>query len=342
MNLVGKTSAEISRLLTPHVDRDFRCSQVARWVLDRNAATFDEMTNLPASLRERLAQTFALTEPEVVEVIDSSDDSRKYLLRLEDGVTVESVAMRDGPKVTFCLSSQAGCAVGCTFCVTGAMGAGRNLRPDEIVGQYRVMLRDLESAAERVNVVFMGMGEPLLNTENLGEALDVLSEKLSLKRITVSTAGILPGIRWLAARPRRPKLAVSLNAPDQKRRERIMPIAGRYPLHDLFAELGAFPLERGRRITFEYVLIRGFNDAETDATAVARLVSGIPSKMNVIPFNEDPECFPDLRQPDGEVVDRFASRLRDAGLTTTVRWSRGADVAAACGQLRGRHGTAVR
>ena len=342
MNLVGKTSAEISRLLTPHVDRDFRCSQVARWVLDRNAATFGEMTNLPASLRERLAQTFALAEPEVVDVIDSSDDSRKYLLRLGDGVTVESVAMRDGPKVTFCLSSQAGCAVGCTFCVTGAMGAGRNLRPDEIVGQYRVMLRDLESAAERVNVVFMGMGEPFLNTENLGDALDVLSEKLSLKRITVSTAGILPGIRWLAARPRRPKLAVSLNAPDQKRREIIMPIAARYPLHDLFAELDAFPLERGRRITFEYVLIRGFNDAEADATAVSRLVSGIPAKLNVIPLNEDPECFPDLRQPESEVVDRFASRLRDAGLTTTVRWSRGADVAAACGQLRGRHLPAVR
>ena len=336
MNLVGKTSAEISRLLTPHVDREFRCSQVARWVLDRNVATFGEMTNLPASLRERLAQSFALTEPEVVEVIDSSDGSRKYLLRLEDGVTVESVAMSDGPKVTFCLSSQAGCAVGCTFCVTGAMGAGRNLRPDEIVGQYRLMLRDLESAVERVNVVFMGMGEPLLNTDNLGRALDVLSEKLSLKRITVSTAGILPGIRWLAARPRRPKLAVSLNAPDQKRREKIMPIAGRYPLHELFAELGAFPLERGRRITFEYVLIRGFNDAEADAAAVARLVRGIPAKINVIPLNEDPECFPDLRQPAEEVVDRFASRLRDAGLTTTVRWSRGADVAAACGQLRGR------
>ena len=336
MNLVGKTSAEISRLLAPHVDRDFRGSQIASWILERNAVTFSEMTNLPASLRERLAQSFALNEPEVVEVIDSLDGSRKYLLRLEDGVTVESVAMRDGPKVTFCLSSQAGCAVGCTFCVTGAMGAGRNLRPDEIVGQYRVMLRDLESAAERVNVVFMGMGEPLLNTENLGDALDVLSEKLSLKRITVSTAGILPGIRWLAARPRRPKLAVSLNAPDQKRRERIMPIAARYPLHELFTELRAFPLERGRRITFEYVLIRGFNDAEADASAVARLVSGIPTKINIIPLNEDPECFPDLRQPDAEVVDRFASRLRDAGLTATVRWSRGADVAAACGQLRGR------
>jgi 23S rRNA (adenine2503-C2)-methyltransferase len=337
MNLVGKTSAEISRLLAPHVDRDFRGSQIASWILERNAVTFSEMTNLPASLRERLAQSFALNEPEVVEVIDSSDGSRKYLLRLEDGVTVESVAMRDGPKVTFCLSSQAGCAVGCTFCVTGAMGAGRNLRPDEIVGQYRVMLRDLESAAERVNVVFMGMGEPLLNTENLGNALDVLSEKLSLKRITVSTAGILPGIRWLATLPRRPKLAVSLNAPDQKRRERIMPIAARYPLHELFAELRAFPLERGRRITFEYVLIRGFNDAEVDASAVARLVSGIPTKINIIPLNEDPECFPDLRQPDAEVVEGFASRLRDAGLTATVRWSRGADVAAACGQLRGRH-----
>ena len=336
MNLVGKTSAEISRLLTPHVDRDFRGSQIASWILERNAATFSEMTNLPASLRERLAKRFTLTEPEVVEVIDSLDDSRKYLVRLEDGVTVESVTMRDGRKATLCLSSQGGCALGCTFCVTGVVGAGRNLRPDEIVGQYRVMLRDLEDTVERVNVVFMGMGEPLLNTINLGETLDVLSEKLSLKRITVSTAGILPGIRWLATLPRRPKLAVSLNAPDQKRRERIMPIAARYPLHDLFVALRAFPLERGRRITFEYVLIRGFNDNELDAEAVARLVSGIPAKINVIPLNEDPECFPDLRRPESEVVDRFASRLRDAGLTATVRWSRGADVAAACGQLRGR------
>ena len=196
-------------------------------------------------------------------MIDSLDDSRKYLVRLEDGVTVESVTMRDGRKATLCLSSQGGCAVGCTFCVTGVQWApgatSARMRSSANTGSCCATSR---RSVERVNVVFMGMGEPLLNTKNLGGSLDVLSEKLSLKRITVSTAGILPGIRWLAALPRRPKLAVSLNAPDQKRRERIMPIAARYPLHDLFAELRAFPLERGRRITFEYVLIRGFNDAE--------------------------------------------------------------------------------
>jgi 23S rRNA (adenine2503-C2)-methyltransferase len=244
--------------------------------------------------------------------------------------------MREGAKATFCLSTQAGCAVGCTFCVTGAIGAGRNLKPHEIVGQYRLMMRELDASVERVNLVFMGMGEPLLNTENLGHALEVLYESVSPKRITVSTAGILPGIRWLASLPKRPKLAVSLNAPDQVRREEVMPIARRYPLEELFSTLRAFPLERGRRITFEYVLIRGFNDTEADAAAVAGLIHGIPSKINVIPLNEDPQHFPDLRRPEVDTINRFAVRLRDAGQTVTVRWSRGADVAAACGQLRGR------
>jgi 23S rRNA (adenine2503-C2)-methyltransferase len=244
--------------------------------------------------------------------------------------------MREGAKATFCLSSQAGCAVGCTFCVTGAIGAGRNLRPAEIVGQYRVMLRRLESEIERINIVFMGMGEPLLNTTHLGQALTVLSERVSLKRITVSTVGILPGIQWLADLSKRPKLALSLNAPDQARRESIMPITRRYRLDDLIAALRAFPLERGRRITFEYVLIDGFNDALDDARATARLIRGIPAKVNVIPLNEDAEHFPDLRRPPADTIDRFAAGLRDAGLTVTVRWSEGEDVAAACGQLRSR------
>jgi len=182
----------------------------------------------------------------------------------------------------------------------------------------------------------MGMGEPLLNTGNLGPALTVLSERVSLKRITVSTAGILPGIRWLAGLEKRPKLAVSLNAPDQARRTQIMPIARRYPLVDLMKALREFPLERGRRITFEYVLIDGFNDAENDARLTARLIGGIPAKVNVIPLNEDREHFPDLRRPAAAVVDRFAAGLRGAGLTVTVRWSKGEDVAAACGQLRQR------
>jgi len=336
INLVGRTSAEIAELVAPHVDRPFRGRQVARWIVERNASSFLEMTDLSKQLRAELERRFAIEEPEPVDIVQSADGSSKYLVRCADGVEVECVSMREGAKATFCLSTQAGCAVGCTFCVTGAIGAGRNLKPHEIVGQYRVMVRELEASVERVNIVFMGMGEPLLNTENLGRALQVLYESVSPKRITVSTAGILPGIRWLASLGKRPKLAVSLNAPDQVRREDVMPIARRYPLDELFSTLRAFPLERGRRITFEYVLIRGFNDGGADAALVAGLLHGIPSKINVIPLNEDPEHFPDLRRPDDDTINRFAVRLRDSGQTVTVRWSKGADVAAACGQLRGR------
>lgn len=336
-NLVGKTTERIAALVAPHVDRPFRARQVAHWVVRRHAISFDDMTDLSVAMRRRLGDVFSIQDPEIVATASSGDGSTKYLFRLADGVTVEGVAMPDGTKVTLCLSSQAGCAVGCTFCVTGALGAGRNLTADEIVGQYRAMTRTLGAAAERTNIVFMGMGEPLLNTAHLGTALDVLFETVSPKRITVSTAGIVPGVRWLAARPRRPKLAISLNAPDQQRRSVVMPISATYPLEELMDAVRAVPLERGRRITFEYVLIRAFNDAVTDAEAVARLLRGIPSKVNVIPLNEDPVHFPDLRRPDEPTVDEFARALRDAGVTVTVRWSKGLDVAAACGQLRGRH-----
>jgi len=335
-NLVGRTSSEISALLARHVDHGYRGRQVARWVIDRNSAGFAEMTDLPLTMRRELEARFSIEEPKVLQVVESSDGSSKYLFGLSDGAGIEGVSMRENLKATFCLSSQAGCAVGCTFCVTGAIGAGRNLLPSEIVGQYRAMLRRIDTDIERVNIVFMGMGEPLLNTENLGQALAVLSERVSPKRITVSTAGIVPGIFWLAGLERRPKLAVSLNAPDQDRRQRVMPIARRYPLDQLMPALREFPLERGRRITFEYVLIDGFNDAAEDAVATADLIRGIPAKVNVIPLNEDRRHFPDLKRPPAEVVNRFAVGLRNAGLTVTVRWSKGEDVAAACGQLRGR------
>ena len=335
-NLVGRTSTEIGELLARHVDHGYRGRQVAQWIMDRNASSFVEMTDLPLAMRRELETRFIIEEPEVLEVVSSTDGSSKYLFALSDGVGIEGVAMREGLKATFCLSSQAGCAVGCTFCVTGAIGAGRNLLPSEIVGQYRAMLRRTETDIERVNIVFMGMGEPLLNTENLGPTLAVLSERVSPKRITVSTAGILPGISWLAGLEKRPKLAVSLNAPDQDRRQRIMPIARRYPLDQLMPALREFPLERGRRITFEYVLIDGFNDAVEDAVATAHLIRGIPAKVNLIPLNEDRRHLPELKRPPAEVVNRFAAALRDTGLTVTVRWSKGEDVAAACGQLRQR------
>ncbi len=336
VNLVGRTPGEIATLLEDVVDRSFRARQVAQWIVDRNATDFAEMTNLSVELRAELGRHFRIADPEILDRSASGDGSVKWLFGLSDGVTIEGVSMPENGKLTMCLSSQAGCAVGCTFCVTGALGAGRNLGPDEIVGQYRVMLRQLEEPVDRVNIVFMGMGEPLLNTGNLGPALETLYERVSPKRITVSTSGILPGIRWLAGLPRRPKLAVSLNAPDQERRQRLMPIAKRYPLAELMTELRAFPLERGRRITFEYVVIRDLNDRVADAGALARLIRGIPCKINVIPLNEDPEHFPDHRRPDDETINRFAVTLRDAGHTVTVRWSKGLDVDAACGQLKGR------
>ncbi len=336
-NLVGRPRAELERLLAPEVDRPFRTRQVASWLLERHAASFAEMTNLPKVLRAALARRFAIADPEVLRRTAAGDGTVKYLLALEDGATVEAVSMPEGARATLCLSSQTGCAVGCTFCVTGALGPGRNLTAAEMVGQYRLMVRELPPSVERVNLVFMGMGEPLLNTQALGTALEVLYESVSPKRITVSTSGIIPGIRWLGGLPRPPKLAVSLNAPDQRRRERVMPISRRYPLPDLLRELRRFPLDGGRRITFEYVLIRDFNDAEEDAAAVARLLRGIPSKVNVIPLNEDPVHLPGLHRPPGEVVDRFGERLRRAGLVVTVRVSRGSEVAAACGQLKGAH-----
>jgi 23S rRNA (adenine2503-C2)-methyltransferase len=337
INLVGKPPSEIETLLEEHVDRSFRARQVGQWIVDRNATDFTEMTNLTKELRAELGRHFRIADPKILERSVSGDGSVKWLFGLPDGLTIEGVSMPGGGKLTMCLSSQTGCAVGCTFCVTGALGAGRNLTTEEIVGQYRVMLRQLEEPVDRVNIVFMGMGEPLLNTGHLGPALETLFERVSPKRITVSTAGILPGIKWLAGLDRRPKLAVSLNAPDQERRQRLMPIARRYPLSELITELRAFPLERGRRITFEYVLIRDLNDQVVDAEALARLIRGIPSKVNVIPLNEDPQHFPEHRRPDDQTINRFAIALRDAGLTVTVRWSKGLDVDAACGQLKGRH-----
>jgi len=334
-NLVGRSAEEIAAILGRYLDQPYRGRQVAHWVLERDATSFAEMTSLPRVLRRQLEEHFALRDPEVATVVAAPDGARKYLFRLVDGTTVEGVAIPDGPKLTLCLSSQAGCALGCTFCATGALGAGRNLTASEIVGQYRVMARTQPEPPERINIVFMGMGEPLLNTAHLGSALDVLVTRISPKRITVSTAGVIPGIRWLARLQRRPKLAVSLNAPDQERRALIMPIARRYPLLQLFAELGRFPLESGRRITFEYVLLRGFNDTIADADLLADLLRGLPSKVNLIPYNEDEGLLPGLHRPSVEAIDAFAGRLHARALTATVRWSRGAEVAAACGQLKG-------
>jgi 23S rRNA (adenine2503-C2)-methyltransferase len=267
----------------------------------------------------------------------SDDGTVKYLMRLADGATVEAVDIPESRRRTLCLSSQAGCALACTFCVTGYWGAGRNLTAGEIVGQVLVVR---EGRGPRgmtppgLNLVFMGMGEPLLNLDQLQGALDILTESISPRRITISTVGILPALETMAGWERRPNLAISLHAPDDARRSEIMPVNRTYPLADLLAALRRYPLEKGRRITFEYVLIRGFNDQPRDADQLARLLANVRAKVNLIPVNPDPVLGEAMVPPDEATVAAFSDRLQARGLLATVRRRRGDDVSAACGQLR--------
>jgi len=335
-NLVGASRAELAALLGDLDPRPYRAEQVYRWLNRRLAGCAVEMTNLPKALREGLAMRAVIADPEVLEVRRGGEGTAKFALAYPDGAVVEAVAMPMEGHTTLCLSSQAGCAVGCVFCVTGILGAGRNLTGGEIFGQYRRIMRHEGLVGTPVNVVFMGMGEPLLNLAGVTRAVELLSETVSPRRVTVSTSGIVPGIARLAELERRPKLAVSLNATTQEQRERLMPVAARWTLEELLAALRAFPLERGRRITFEYVMLAGINDSLDDARRLPRLLRGIPCKVNLIPLNPDDRYLSGYRAPDEQTIDAFAGVLAAAHLNVTVRWSKGRDVAAACGQLRGQ------
>jgi len=332
--LLGLPLERLAAALAPVVDRPFRARQVHDALHRRAVSGFEEMTELPKELRERLAREFRVGGPEVVRRAPSEDGTVKYLLALADGATVEAVDIPDGERRTLCISSQAGCGLACKFCVTGYWGPGRNLAPGEIVGQVLAIRRDRGLPASGFNLVFMGMGEPLLNLEALEASLAVLTETLSPRRITVSTAGVVPGIDAMARWPRRPNLAVSLHAPDDERRSELMPINRSYPLAELLAALERYPLERGRKVTIEYLLVRDFNDAEADADALARRLGGLRVKVNLIPVNPDPVLGPAMVPPPDERVAGFRARLERRGLVATVRRRRGDDVSAACGQLR--------
>jgi 23S rRNA (adenine2503-C2)-methyltransferase len=334
MDLLRLSRAELAAALAPHVDRPFRAAQVWEALHARGAGGWEEITELPKELRARLAEQFAIAPPSVVSRQLSRDTTCKYLLRLADGATVEAVDIPDRERRTLCLSSQAGCALACTFCVTGYWGAGRDLGAGEIVAQVRAIQRDRGHASDRLNLVFMGMGEPLLNLAAVHEALELLGRSISLRRITVSTAGVVPGIEAMALWERRPNLAVSLHAPDDERRSRLMPLNRTWPLRDLLGALRRYPLESGRKLTFEYLLVKDLNDAPADADAVARLIGSFRAKVNLIPMNPDPVLDPALLPPAPERVEAFQERLRRRGLIATVRRRRGDDVSAACGQLR--------
>jgi 23S rRNA (adenine2503-C2)-methyltransferase len=337
LNLYDLAPASLEATLTEVVSPPFRVKQIEEWMHVRGVDSFDAMTNVPREVRAKLAERFTLAMPEVVTCTEPAPDgSQKYLFTLADGNRIESVYMLIGDRRSICLSSQAGCAVGCTFCVTGFFGAGRNLTPSEIVGQFFVIQREQQIPTEQMNVVFMGMGEPLLNYDHLITSLEILYRNLSPRRITVSTSGIIPGIDELARYDRRPNLAISVNAPDRKRREEIMPITAKYPLEELMDSLRRFPLERGRDITIEYVLLAGYNDSPRDAAALAKLIRGIHAKVNAIPFNEDANLPGWMKRPSDREIDRFVDALVRNGVRTTVRRSKGRDIAAACGQLRGK------
>ncbi len=253
-----------------------------------------------------------------------------------DGKRATRSSTLPAERFTICLSSQTGCAVDCAFCVTGRLGAGRNLEAGEIMGQLYAVLRETGEGTEGMRLVFMGMGEPFLNPEGLLPALEIVFETISPHRVTVSTSGITPAFEKFAALPRRPNLAVSLNAADEAVRARLMPITRTYPLAGLLRAMKAWPLEPRRHILVEYVLIAGVNDRDEDAKRLARLLRGLRVKVNVIPLNEDPVYLPGWKRPEETAIDRFVKALADARLTVTVRRSRGPDASAACGQLKGR------
>lgn len=319
----------------------YRVRQCKAWIYERDAASFEEMTDLPAAERMALADAFRLTAPELAELSRSADGTAKQLWRLRDGELIESVLIPTPDRLTLCISSQAGCAMACVFCATGWSGYRRQLTAGEIVAQFRGARRWAEEAGlgAITNIVFMGMGEPLANTAAVMRALTLLNQayRFGARRITVSTVGMVPGILELAARPEQFGLAVSLHAPDTTLRSRLVPAERKFPLPQLLDALREFAAAGGRRITFEYVLIGGLNDGREQAFQLARLVGEFGAHVNLIPFNPIPGT--EWQPPPRDRQREFAAILESNGVAATLREPRGQDIAAACGQLRARHET---
>jgi 23S rRNA (adenine2503-C2)-methyltransferase len=336
VTLIGMTRAELRAWATAQGWPAYRGDQVFTWVYGRKVRDFAGMTDLPRTVRQALAETAVLAWPEPVRRDVADDGTVKYVLRLSDGAVVETVFMpHERGRATVCISTQVGCPLRCRFCVTGAMGFRRNLTAGEIVGQVLVVQAE-HPEVSGWNVVMMGMGEPLLNLEAVEKALDILWDPQGLgigpRRTTVSTVGVVPGIRRLMHRPVRPRLAVSLHAPDPTLRARLVPVERKYSLSELVETLRAVPLKTRREwITIEYTLIGGVNDRPDHARRLARLVGSLRCKVNLIPYNPAP-IFP-FREPTPEAITAFARVLRECGLTVTVRHNRGRSVMAACGQL---------
>jgi len=316
---------------------DYRAKQIYEAVYRREACDFVQISTLPLPMREELAARHAIGLPEVAQVYQSADGTRRYLLRLEDGRTVETVLMPEGERDTICISSQVGCPVDCKFCMTALLGLERSLTAGEIVGQVLLVSRDnhLRRNEGRLNIVMMGQGEPLLNLDNVVKATRILLDPdgfgLSPRRITVSTAGIIPKIAELGNEPVRPKLAISLNASTEEMRQELMPITRKYHLKDLLDACRAYPLRPWEKLTFEYVLLKGVNDTDADARRVAKLLANLNCKVNLIALNPGPEI--PYETPDPSRVTSFQELVKRS-VPCYVRKPRGLDIYAACGQLK--------
>jgi 23S rRNA (adenine2503-C2)-methyltransferase len=326
---------EIETVLADRGHERFRGRQIFAWVYRRGVTDVEAMTDLPRSLRATLASEFTLSTPCVVTREQSIDGTEKFLLELADGRQIESVFIPDTPAMTFCVSTQVGCAMACAFCLTGKMGLVRNLTAGEIAGQVRVLADALRLRDTPFNIVLMGMGEPLHNYDETMKALRILADEHGLavapRRVTLSTVGVLPALERLANEPIMPNLAISLHAPTDRQRGDLVPINKKYGVSDIIEACRRFPLKRRSRITFEYVLLAGVNDSPGDAEQLAKLLAGVKSKVNLIPLN--PAAGIPFERPSDEAIDRFAAILAERGITVSVRKSRGRDIRAACGQL---------
>ena len=341
VNLLGQSADELRARAECLGEPAYRGSQIYHALYAERRFDLAAFTNLPAAFRKRLAECATVELPRVVRRHSSADGSVRYVLSLgtngtaQKPATVETVFMPEENRQTICISSQAGCAVDCQFCLTATLGLVRNLTAGEIVGQVLIALDDNRAALKpQTNVVLMGQGEPLLNYEAVMAALRILLDPnamaISPKHVTLSTSGILPGIERLAKEKVRPKLAISLNASSNEQRNRIMPINKKYPIEDLIDACRRYPLRPWEHITFEYVLLGGFNDAPEDARRLARLVANLRAKVNLIPWN--PGDLP-YHKPDAERIEEFRRILSEKDVRAFVRYSRGQDVMAACGQL---------
>lgn len=335
-DLKALTEEELKGFFQSLGEPPYRAGQLVHWIYQRGATSLAEITVFSKALREELSKRACISNLKLLKRQTSQDGTEKFLFGLQDGERIESVLIPEKDRLTLCISSQVGCALGCRFCLTGTIGFKRNLLAHEIVDQV-IAVQRLIRPRRITNIVLMGMGEPLLNLENVSEALWRITRLIGIsrRRITLSTAGVVPGIKRLPEMAPMVKLAVSLNGTTDEVRSMLMPINKRYPLSELLRALREFPLEPRARITFEYVLIRGVNDSPSDARRLIQLLSGIPSKVNLIPFN--PHHGSNFESPSEEVIREFISVLENSPITVTMRRSRGRDISGACGQLKAEY-----